>query len=82
MNGLLTWPNPAASGRPLQFTLDASRSGQPLRISLRDATGRVVAQVGGTDGQLTTLSTLPTKLYLAEVETPNGRRASRRLVLE
>ncbi len=80
--GLLAWPNPAVAGQPLQFALAASAPGQPLRICLRDGTGRVVARLAGANGQSTTLPGLPAGLYLAEAETADGTRFSRRLVLE
>jgi len=80
--GLVAWPNPAAVGQPLQFTLGSNRAGQPLHISLRDATGRVVAEVTTTNGHPAALPTLPAGLYLAEAEAADGTRASRRVVLK
>ena len=80
--GLLAWPNPAVAGQPLGFTLGTTPPGQPLRLTLREATGRVVAQFSAPSGQPVTLPPLPTGLYLAEAEAADGTRASRRLVLE
>ncbi|MGI4871797.1 MAG: T9SS type A sorting domain-containing protein [Janthinobacterium lividum] len=80
--GLLAWPNPAAATQPVQFSLGSTAPGQPLRISLRDATGRTVAQLTAPSGQPITLPLLPAGLYLAEAEAADGTRASRRLVLE
>ena len=80
--GLVAWPNPAARGQALTFGLAAVPAGQPVRLTLRDATGRVVATTTAANGQPATLPPLPAGLYLAEAEAAHGARASRRVVVQ
>jgi hypothetical protein len=80
--GLTAWPNPASRGQALRFELTTVAPAQPLRLTLRDALGRVVATTAAPNGQPATLPTLPAGLYLAEAEAANGAHASRRVVLE
>lgn len=80
--GLTAWPNPAPRGQALRFELATVAPAQPLRLTLRDALGRVVATTAAPNGQPATLPTLPAGLYLAEAEAANGAHASRRVVLE
>ncbi len=80
--GLTAWPNPATRGQALRFELATVALAQPLRLSLRDALGRVVASLETPNGQPAPLPTLPTGLYLAEAEAANGAHASRRVVIE
>jgi hypothetical protein len=80
--GLTAWPNPAGRGQALRFELATVAPAQPLRLTLRDALGRVVATAAAANGQLATLPALPAGLYLAEAEAASGARASRRLVIE
>jgi hypothetical protein len=79
--GLTAWPNPAGRGQALRFELATVAPAQPLRLTLRDALGRVVA-TAAANGQPATLPALPAGLYLAEAEAASGARASRRLVIE
>jgi hypothetical protein len=80
--GLTAWPNPAVSGQALRFELAAVAPAQPLRLTLRDALGRVIATAAAPNGQSAPLPALPAGLYLAEAEAANGARASRRVVVE
>nr|GFD23241.1 hypothetical protein [Tanacetum cinerariifolium] len=80
--GLTAWPNPAAYGQPLSFALAAVAPAQPLRLTLRDATGRVVAALTAPNGRPAPLPLLPAGLYLAEAEAASGEHASRRVVIE
>jgi len=80
--GLTAWPNPVARGQASQFSLANAAPGQPLHLTLRDATGRVVSRAVVPNGQPTTLPTLPAGLYLAEAEAASGAHASRRVVVE
>ncbi len=80
--GLTAWPNPAAAGQLLRFELAGVAAAQPLQLTLRDATGRVVASREVPNGQPATLPVLPVGLYLAEAEAANGARASRRVVVQ
>jgi hypothetical protein len=80
--GLSAWPNPAVRGQALRFELAAVAPAQPLRLTLRDALGRVVASAEAPNGQPAPLPALPAGLYLAEAEAANGAHASRRVVVE
>lgn len=80
--GLSAWPNPAVKGQALHFTLATAAPAQPLRLTLRDATGRVVLTAVAPNGQPVSLPALPAGLYLAEAEAANGAHASRRVVVE
>ncbi|RZK21690.1 MAG: T9SS type A sorting domain-containing protein [Hymenobacter sp.] len=82
MGGLTAWPNPAARGQALSFALATVAPAQPLRLTLRDATGRVVASLVAANGQPAPLPALPAGLYLAEAEAPDGAHASRRVVVQ
>jgi hypothetical protein len=80
--GLTAWPNPAARGQALSFTLATVAPAQALRLTLRDALGRVVAATVAPNGSSATLPTLPAGLYLAEAEAADGTHFSRRVVVE
>jgi hypothetical protein len=80
--GLTAWPNPVAQGQTLSFSLATVAAAQPLRLTLRDALGRVVVNALAPNGQPASLPTLPAGLYLAEAEAANGAHASRRVVVE
>lgn len=80
--GLAAWPNPATRGQALSFALAAVAPAQPLRLTLRDALGRVVASAVAPNGGPVTLPALPAGLYLAEAEAADGTRFSRRVVVE
>lgn len=81
--GLTAWPNPAARGQALSFGLAAVPPAQPLRLTLRDAMGRVVAAtLAPNGGPAAALPALPAGLYLAEAEAADGTRFSRRVVVE
>ncbi|RZK22521.1 MAG: T9SS type A sorting domain-containing protein [Hymenobacter sp.] len=80
--GLTAWPNPAGCGQAVRFALAAVAPGQALRLTLRDATGRVAASLLAPNGGSTSLPALPAGLYLAEAEAADGTRASRRVVVE
>lgn len=82
VGGLTAWPNPATRGQELTITLAAVAPAQPLRLTLRDATGRVIANVQVSNGKPAPLPALPAGLYLAEAEAASGARASRRVVIE
>lgn len=83
VGGLTAWPNPVAHGQMPQFSLANVPAGQPLRLTLRDATGRVVlSRVTVPNGQPGSLPALPAGLYLAEAEAASGAHASRRVVVE
>jgi hypothetical protein len=80
--GLTAWPNPAARGQALSFALATVAPAQPLRLTLRDALGRVVAATVAPNGRPASLPALPAGLYLAEAEAADGTRFSRRVVVE
>lgn len=80
--GLTAWPNPAARGQALSFDLATVAPAQPLRLTLRDALGRVVAATVAPNGRPASLPALPAGLYLAEAEAADGTRFSRRVVVE
>jgi hypothetical protein len=82
VGGLTAWPNPVVQGQAPHFTLATVALGQPLRLTLRDATGRVVSAAVVPNGQPMALPALPAGLYLAEAEGAAAAHASRRLVLE
>lgn len=79
--GLTAWPNPVGRGQAPSFSLANAAPGQPLRQPLRDATGRIVKCALVPNGQPAALPTLPTGLYLIEVEA-GSVHASRRVVVE
>ncbi|MDO7854027.1 hypothetical protein [Hymenobacter convexus] len=79
--GLTAWPNPVARGQAPHFSLANVAAGQLLRLTLRDATGRVVSRVVAPNGQPMAWPALPAGLYLAEAEAA-GIHASRRVVIE
>ena len=80
--GLTAWPNPAARGQALSFALATVAPAQPLRLTVRDALGRVVATAVAANGSPASLPALPAGLYLAEAEAADGTRFSRRVVVE
>lgn len=81
--GLMAWPNPVVRGQVPHFLLANVAAGQPLCLTLRDATGRVViSRAAVPNGQPASLPALPPGLYLAEAEAANGAHASRRVVVE
>ena len=80
--GLTAWPNPAGRGQTVSFALATAAPAQPLRLTLRDALGRVVATAVAANGSPATLPALPAGLYLAEAEAADGTRFSRRVVIE
>jgi hypothetical protein len=82
VGGLTAWPNPAARGQALSFALATVAPAQPLRLTVRDALGHVVAIAVAANGSPASLPALPAGMYLAEAEATDGTRFSRRVVVE
>lgn len=80
--GLTAWPNPVGRSQNPSFSLANVAPGQLLRLTLRDATGRVVGSTVVPNGQSASLPALRAGLYLAEAEAASGAHASRRVVVE
>lgn len=82
LTGISAYPNPAATGQPLQLSARDGRP-QPVRLTVRDAVGRTLATATATTGQSTdVLAGLPAGSYLLEIRTADGRQGIQRISMQ